>query len=141
MHARLRPRGYIPVGSTYGSSDVRLAFSDPDATPAVVNVAASDGTALSSPPPFQGVVVPANGLVVLDLRRWVFQVGSLAVSANAVSGDIVVGALDTTATLVVTSSGPAGSHHVSRVHYTGVSLLVAPTSRSQGGRSRPCSPT
>jgi hypothetical protein len=120
------PLGYIPAGSTYGSSDVRLALFDPDATPAVVNVAVSEGRAIDSPPPFQGVVVPANGLVVLDLRRWVFQVGSLAVSATAVSGDIVVGALDTTATLVITSSGPTSSRHVSRLHYTGVSLLVGP---------------
>jgi len=120
------PRGYIPAGSTYGSSDVRLSLYDPDATPAVVDVSVSDGTGLSSPPAFQGVVVPAKGLVVLDLRRWVFQVSSLALTATAVSGDVVIGALETTAATVATRSGAGGAEKTTHLGLTGVSLLVGP---------------
>ena len=120
------PRGYIPAGSTYGSSDVRLGLYDPDATPAVVDVSVSDGAALSSPPAFQGLVVPATGLVVLDLRRWVFQVSSLAVTASAVSGDVVIGALDTTAATVAMKSGVAGAQKTTHLGLTGASLLVGP---------------
>jgi hypothetical protein len=120
------PRGLIPAGSTYGSSDVRLGLYDPDATPAVVNVAVSNGASVVSPPAFQGVVVPANGLVVLDLRRWVFQVSSLAITATAVSGDIVIGSFDTTAEAVTTTSGSSGTHRVTRVYFAGGSLLIGP---------------
>jgi len=120
------PAGYVPTGSTAGSSDVRLSLYDPDATPAVVDVSVSNGTGLSSPPAFQGVVVPAEGLVVLDLRRWVFQLGSMAVTASAVSGDVVVGALETTSTTMAIPSGSTTSHKAVRVHFTGSSLLVGP---------------
>ena len=122
------PRAYIAAGSTYGSSDVRLALYDPDATPAVVDVAVSNGTSSTSPPAFQGVVIPATGLVVLDLRRWVFQVSALAVTATAVSGDIVVGALESTSATVAEASGTTGKGAQKTVHVqlTGSSLLVGP---------------
>jgi hypothetical protein len=120
------PRGFIPAGSTYGSSDVRVGLYDPDATPAVVDVAVSNGVSVSSPPAFQGVVVPATGLVVLDLRRWVFQVSSLAIAATAVSGDIVIGSLETTEETVSSPSGTPSSHSLTRVHFAGASLLVGP---------------
>ncbi len=120
------PQGYVPTGSTYGSSDVRLSLYDPDATPAVVDVSVSTGTTLTSPPAFQGVVVPATGLVVLDLRRWVFQRSSLAVTATAVSGDVVVGALESTSETVAMASRSVAGHRVSHVRVTGSSLLVGP---------------
>ena len=120
------PAGYVPAGSTAGTSDVRLSLYDPDATPAVVNVSVSNGAGLSSPPAFQGVVVPADGLAVLDLRRWVFQLGSMAVTASAVSGDIVVGALETTSATMSVPSGSTTSSKILRVHFTGTSLLVGP---------------
>ena len=50
---------------------------DPDATPAVVNVNVSSGATMTSPPAFQGIIVPATGLVVLDLHRWVFEASRL----------------------------------------------------------------
>jgi hypothetical protein len=120
------PQGYVPTGSTYGDSDVRLSLYDPGATPAVVDVSVSTGTALTSPPAFQGVPVPATGLVVLDLRRWVFQRNSLAVTATAVSGDVVVGALELTSETVETASRSAPGHRVGHVRVTGSSLLVGP---------------
>jgi len=56
------PQGYVPTGSTYGSSDVRLSLYDPDATPAVVDVSVSTGTTLTSPPAFQGWSSPLRAL-------------------------------------------------------------------------------
>jgi hypothetical protein len=120
------PQGYVPTGSTYGGSDVRLSLYDPDATPAVVNVSVSTGTAQTSPPAFQGLVVPATGLVVLDLHRWVFEQSSLAVTAAAVSGDVVVGALELTSETVKVASRSAAGHGTSLVRVTGSSLLVGP---------------
>jgi hypothetical protein len=119
-------QGYVPTGSTYGGSDVRLSLYDPDATPAVVNVSVSTGTTLTSPPAFQGVVVPATGLVVLDLHRWVFDQSSLAVTATAVSGVVVVGALELTSETVEVTSRSAAGHPISHVRVIGSSLLVGP---------------
>ncbi|MGD0874238.1 MAG: hypothetical protein ABSA14_04520 [Acidimicrobiales bacterium] len=119
-------QGYVPTGSTYGGSDVRLSLYDPDATPAVVNVDVSTGTTLTSPPAFQGVVVPATGLVVLDLHRWVFEESSLAVTATAVSGSIVVGALELTSETVDMASRSAAGHSINHVVVIGSSLLVGP---------------
>ena len=116
----------MPTGSTYGGSDVRLSLYDPDATPAVVNVDVSTGTTLTSPPAFQGVVVPATGLVVLDLHRWVFEESSLAVTATAVSGSIVVGALELTSETVDMASRSAAGHSINHVVVIGSSLLVGP---------------
>jgi hypothetical protein len=118
------PLGYIPVGSTYGSSDVLVSLYDPDATPAVVNLSVSNGAGLTSPPAFQGIVVPAKGLAVLDLRRWAFQLSSLAITASALSGDVVVGALESTKELVSMATGSTGAHRVVRVHIIGNSLIV-----------------
>jgi hypothetical protein len=95
-------QGYVPTGSTYGGSDVRLSLYDPDATPAVVNVSVSTGTTLTSPPAFQGVVVPATGLVVL------------------------VGALELTSETVEVTSRSAAGHPISHVRVIGSSLLVGP---------------
>lgn len=121
------PTAYLPVGTTSGSSDVLFGLYDPNATPAVVDLSISNGSGLSSPPAFQGVVVPADGVVVLDLRRWAFQVATLAVTAQAVSGDVVAGALETTARLV--SLAPGSSGGLTRgVNLVGTSLLVAPGS-------------
>jgi hypothetical protein len=119
-------QGYLPTGSTYGDSDVQLSLYDPGAAAAVVNVSVSTGTALTSPPAFQGVVVPATGLVVLDLRRWVFQQSPLAVTATAVSGDVVVGALESTSETVTIAPRATAGHGVTHLRVTGSSLLVGP---------------
>ncbi len=119
-------QGYVPAGSTYGDSDVQLSLYDPGATAAVVNVSVSTGTALTSPPAFQGVVVPATGLVVLNLRRWVFQQSPLAVTATAVSGDVVVGALELSSETAAIASRSAAGHGVTHLRVIGSSLLVGP---------------
>jgi len=119
-------QGYLPTGSTYGDSDVQLSLYDPGAAAAVVNVSVSTGTALTSPPAFQGVVVPATGIVVLNLHRWVFEQSSLAVTATAVSGDIVVGALELTSETVQMASRTPTGNEMRDVFVTGSSLLVGP---------------
>ena len=119
-------RGYLPAGSTYGGSNVRVSLYDPDATPATVNVSISTGTAIASPPAFQGVVVPALGIVVLNLHRWVFEQSSLAVTVTALSGDIVVGALELTSETVKLASRSARGNEIREVFVTGSSLLVGP---------------
>ncbi len=120
--------GYVASGSTYGGSDVRLGLYNPDASPAVVDVEVSTGTSLTAPPAFQGVTVPPTGIVVLDIRRWVPQSISLALSATAVSGAIVVGALESTATSFVVRTGAGSPHRFRRFLVTGSSLLVGPES-------------
>lgn len=122
-------RGYIPVASTSDSSDALVALYNPSATPAVVDIKVFEDAGVSvEPPAFQGVVIPPSGVVVLDLRRWVFQVNSLAISATALSGDIVVGALETTYARTPVVSERAGKRHVSSVYLVGRSLLVGPSS-------------
>ncbi|MGD0983553.1 MAG: DUF5719 family protein [Acidimicrobiales bacterium] len=119
-------QGYVPAGSTYGGSNVRVSLYNPDATPAAVSVSVSTGTTTTSPPPFQGLVVPATGVVVLNLHRWIFEQSSLAVTARAVSGDIVVGALELTSETVKMPSKSATGHEINEVSVTGSSLLVGP---------------
>jgi len=119
-------QGYVPTGSTYGGSNVRVSLYDPDATPATVNVAVSTATGIAAPPAFQGVVVPATGIVVLNLHRWVFEQSSLAVTATAVSGDIVVGALELTSETVQIASRTPTGNEMRDVFVTGSSLLVGP---------------
>ncbi|MGA3215462.1 MAG: hypothetical protein ABSD97_07210 [Acidimicrobiales bacterium] len=118
------PRSYVPSGSTLGASDVLVSLYDPDATPAVVNLSVSNGVTLSSPPAFQGLVVPASGLVVLDLRRWVFQLSSLAITATSVSGDVVLGALETTSATVAVASATSSTRQITHAVLSGASLLV-----------------
>ena len=81
-----------------------------------------------SPSAFQGVVVPPTGLVVLNLRRWVPQRSSVAVTATAVSGQIVVGALESTSARVAVASFSESKHRIKRLRLTGTSLLVGPES-------------
>ena len=90
-----------------------------------VNVSVGD-TMVAAPAAFQGMVVPATGLVVLDLHRWVFEASSLAVTATAVSGVIVVGALELTSETVKVASRSASGSEVRDVFVTGSSLLVGP---------------
>jgi len=119
-------QAYVATGSTYDRSDVRLSLYDPDATSSVVDLSVSTGTTLTSPAAYQGVVVPAGGLVVLDLRRWAPQLRTLAVTATAVSGQIAVGALESTSATVAVAEVSAGRHRVRHEHITGSSLLVGP---------------
>jgi hypothetical protein len=121
-------RGYVATGSTYLRSEVFFALYDPDATPAVVNVSVSTGSSMISPSAFQGVVVPPTGLVVLNLRRWVPQRSSVAVTATAVSGQIVVGALEATAARVAVASFSGSKRRIRHLRLIGTSLLVGPES-------------
>jgi hypothetical protein len=119
-------QGYIAAGSTYLLSNVRLSLYNPDATPAVVNVSVSTGSAMTAPSAFQGLVVPATGLAVLDLRRWVPQRSSVAVTATAVSGDVVVGALESTRASVAVASFSKAERRIKHLRLIGTSLLVGP---------------
>ena len=119
-------QGYLATGSTYLRSNVTLALYNPDATPAVVNVSVSTGSALTYPSAFQGLVVPASGLAVLDLPRWVPQQKTVAVTATAVSGVVVVGALETNSASVAVASIVKGKRRITNLPVTGTSLLVGP---------------
>jgi hypothetical protein len=118
--------GYLPTGSTLDGSDVKVSLYNPDATTAVVNLSVSTGAAESSPPAFEGVAVPATGLVVLDLRRWVLQRSALALTATAVTGDIVIGALESTSEVIAMPSRSKAGHGSTRIRFAGSSLLVGP---------------
>jgi len=119
-------QGYLPTGSTYRHSDVQLSLYDPNATPSVVNVSVSTGSAPTAPTAFQGVVVPGTSLTVLDIGRWVPQSVSVAVTATAVSGRVVIGALESTSTTVAVASNSVRRHRVRHLEVTGSSLLVGP---------------
>jgi hypothetical protein len=66
------------------------------------------------------------GLVVLNLHRWIFEQSSLAVTATAVSGDIVVGALELTSETLKVASRSASGNEIRQVFVSGSSLLVGP---------------
>jgi len=115
------PTSYVATGSTAGTSQVSAGLLNPNGTPAVVNVSVSTGSSLESPPAFQGVVVPAQSLVVLDVGRWAPQHPTVALSAEAVSGEIVLGALETTSEVVKV---PAPHAMVRAVSLSGAALVV-----------------
>jgi hypothetical protein len=119
--------GYLPVGSTLDGSDVKVSLYNPDVTPAVVDLSVSTGTGETSPPAFQGVAVPATGLVVLDLRRWEPQRSALALTATAVTGDVVLGALESTSEVVAIPAGSKVATRSARIRFAGSSLLVGPS--------------
>ena len=85
---------YLAPASTADRSDVELAVADPTATPAVVDIRAYVGDQSVSPPPLQGLAVPANGITVLDLGHFVVQQRVVGVAVTATSGRVVTGALE-----------------------------------------------
>jgi hypothetical protein len=85
---------YLAPGSTLDRSDVELAVEDPTATPAVVDVHAFVGDQQVSPPPLQGLSVPADGTTVVDISHFVVQQSLIGLSVTAVTGRVVAGALE-----------------------------------------------
>ncbi len=86
-------RGYTAAGTTYDSSNLRLALFDPSAAPAVVNLSIGTSQGLAMPQALQGIVVPPESLAVVNLDRYVPQQARVAVAAEASVGHIVIGSL------------------------------------------------
>jgi hypothetical protein len=84
-------RGYLAEGMTAGSSDVRVSVFNPRATAAVVDVAVGTESGTVNPAALQGIVVPAEGLSLIDLARYVPQRTRVAVSVLARVGRVAVG--------------------------------------------------
>ncbi len=85
---------YLAAGSTAARNDVVLALYDPGATPAVANVSFATPTGPASPPAFQGVLVAAGHVVVLDVAHSLPFRSSLAATVRSSGGALVAGALD-----------------------------------------------
>ncbi len=100
-------KAYLLANSTLGASASTLTISNPTATPAVTDVTVFGQTAAVSPAPLQGIAVPPDGAVTVDLGRYVVQQGAFAVSVTSVSGRIAGGAFD-----LVSASGTSGGGFV-----------------------------
>jgi len=87
-------RDLVPLGSTIGSSDVRLALFDPGATPAVADIKVALDNASALPPSLQGIAVEPRTVTVVDIGRSVVQQPLLAVDVSAVAGQLAVGAAE-----------------------------------------------
>jgi len=87
-------RSYLAPASTADRSDLELAIADPTATPAVVNVHAFVKTQQVSPPPLQGLSVPAGGVTVVDLAHYVVQQQLVGLSVTANGGRVAIGGLE-----------------------------------------------
>ena len=85
---------YLASGSTSGGSDSRLSISDPTATPAVVDVRVFEAGRAASPPALQGLAVPADGAIVVDIGHFVVQQAVTAASVTATTGRVAPGAFE-----------------------------------------------
>lgn len=86
---------YEASGSTAGDSQVELALYNPLATGAVADLsfATTHGPAL--PGDFQGIVVPARKMVMVDVGQHVQQQAAVATTVSARFGELVVDQLST----------------------------------------------
>jgi hypothetical protein len=85
------PTQYLAAGGSHGANNVSLAIFDPGATPAVASVSFATGTTTIAPPAYQGVPVPAGGVVVLDVGHYVPQQAAFSTTVTAVGGWVVAG--------------------------------------------------
>ena len=104
---------YEAAGSTAGDSQIELALYNPLAADAVADLsfATTHGPAL--PGDFQGIVVPARKLVVVDVGQHVQQQAAVATTVSARFGELVVDQLSTSGsgkgTTVAVTRGAAGT--------------------------------
>lgn len=100
-------KAYVLADSTLAQSASTLTISNPTATPAVAEVTAFGQATPVSPAPLQGLAVPADGAITIDLGRYVVQQGTFAVAVTAVSGRVAAGAFDS-----VSADGTTGGSFV-----------------------------
>jgi hypothetical protein len=91
---------YFADASTASGSDLSLSLFNPTDTVAVVDVSFVSSNRVLAPPPYQGIEVPGNSLVVEDVDTVVLHTPHLATSVVALSGAVVAAELE--------SAGQAG---------------------------------
>ncbi|MBO0886087.1 MAG: hypothetical protein J2O38_01735 [Acidimicrobiales bacterium] len=104
---------YEASGSTAGDSQVELALYNPLAADAVADLSFATTHGPAQPGDFQGIVVPARRLVVVDVGQHVQQQAAVATTVTARFGELVVDQLSTSgsgkATTVAVTRGVAGT--------------------------------
>lgn len=94
---------YFAEGSTQVGDDIYLSLFNPGATDAVADLGFATDSGPSQPTDFQGLVVPAGGMLALDLRSHVQDSKVVGTTVAARIGRLVAAELD-----VRTSAPPAG---------------------------------
>jgi hypothetical protein len=89
---------YFPQGSTVAGDTVTLDLYDPSVTPAVVDVDVLTPSGEAEPAEYQGLAVPAGGLVTEHLDAHATNDPLLGVVVEAASGSVVADELDVTTT-------------------------------------------
>ncbi len=80
---------YFAAGSTASGAQLYLSLFNPAATDAIVEVQFLTSSGPSSPANLQGVVVPAGGLVVKDVGRYVLGQSLVATEVHTAAGRLV----------------------------------------------------
>jgi hypothetical protein len=86
-------RWYVPEGATTRSAQLIYALFNPFPDDAIVDMSFATEQGRDAPAAFQGIVVPANGLVPLDIGTHVRRRAHVSASIHARRGRIVVEAL------------------------------------------------
>jgi hypothetical protein len=86
-------RWYVPEGATTRSAQLIYALFNPFPDDAIVDMTFATEQGRDAPAAFQGIVVPANGLVPLDVGTHVRRRAHVSASIHARRGRIVVEAL------------------------------------------------
>lgn len=89
---------YFPQGSTVAGDTVTLDLYDPSVTPAVVDVDVVTPSGEAEPAAYQGLAVPAGGLVSEHLDTHATSAALLGTVVEAASGSVVADELDVTTT-------------------------------------------
>jgi Family of unknown function (DUF5719) len=85
------PNWYLADGSTRSDSSMSLTLFNPSPTDAVVDLAFADEENARVTKKFEGRVVPARSLVVLDISQVILRKERLSVAATVRSGSLVMG--------------------------------------------------
>jgi len=107
---------------TSGGTTSRLTLLNPSATPAVIDISTQSSLGFLAPAPYQGLVIPANGQLTLDLGQQVIDAKSLAVHVTALRGSFVGSALiviSTHASILTGQPLPATEAHFASVNTNG----------------------
>lgn len=80
---------YFPAGQTRVNADEAILLLNPYPTDSIVDLSFSTDQGIEVPQNFQGIDVPAGGLVGVDLRSQLRRRSSIAVTASARTGSIV----------------------------------------------------
>jgi len=110
---------YVAGLGTAGGTTSRVTLLNPSATPAVIDISTHSSLGYLAPAPYQGLVIPANGQLSLDLGQRVVEAEGLAVHVAALRGSFVASALLVVtgrASIMTGQSGPSTEAHYASVN-------------------------